>query len=91
MITAWLIIGFLGQGIFASRFLVQWVVSEKQGKSVIPLAFWHLSLAGSVFLLSYAIHRKDAVFILGQISGIFVYSRNLYLIRKQKRVRLEAD
>lgn len=78
----WLIIGFLGQALFSARFLVQWLVSEYKKISVIPVAFWWLSLAGSLLLLSYAISRKDPVFILGQSFGSIVYIRNLMLIRK---------
>jgi lipid-A-disaccharide synthase-like uncharacterized protein len=91
MAVVWIVIGFVGQAIFASRFLIQWLASEKAGKSIIPLAFWYLSMGGAVFLLAYAIYRKDAVFILGQASGIIVYARNLYLIRKNKEVTKESD
>lgn len=81
----WLYIGFFGQACFFSRFLVQWIVSERKGESVIPLSFWFFSLAGGLILLAYAIHRKDPVFILGQSMGSFIYLRNLMLIfRKAK-------
>jgi len=79
-----LIIGFAGQALFASRFIVQWIYSEKKGASVIPLAFWYLSIFGGIGLLTYAIFRKDPVIILGQSFGIFIYLRNLYLIYKKK-------
>ena len=79
-----LIIGFLGQGLFASRFIVQWLYSEKKGESVIPIAFWYLSIFGGLGLLTYAIFRKDPVIILGQTFGIFIYLRNLILIYKKK-------
>ena len=75
-----LIIGFLGQGLFASRFLVQWIYSEKKGESHIPIIFWYLSIFGGIGLLIYAIFRKDPVIILGQTFGIFIYLRNLILI-----------
>ena len=81
----WLGIGFFAQLMFSARFLVQWLASERAGKSIVPLLFWYLSIAGSALLLAYAIHRKDPVFILGQSVGIFIYSRNLYLIRREKR------
>lgn len=81
----WLAIGFLGQGLFSMRFLVQWLTSERQRKSVIPVAFWYFSLAGGITLLTYAIHRKDPVFIVGQITGVFIYSRNLYFIHRDRR------
>ncbi|MCI2394928.1 lipid-A-disaccharide synthase N-terminal domain-containing protein [Aliiroseovarius sediminis] len=82
--TIWIGIGFLGQALFTSRFLVQWIVSERRGESVIPLAFWWFSLAGGLTLLSYAIWRQDPVFILGQATGLFVYARNLILIRRRR-------
>ncbi|WP_260518536.1 lipid-A-disaccharide synthase N-terminal domain-containing protein [Aliiroseovarius sp. M344] len=82
--SIWLGIGFLGQLLFTSRFLVQWIVSERRGESVVPLAFWWFSLAGGLTLLSYAIWRQDPVFILGQATGLFVYVRNLILIRRRK-------
>tara|TARA_X000000950_G_C13821306_1_gene622032 strand:+ start:552 stop:848 length:297 start_codon:yes stop_codon:yes gene_type:complete len=78
-----LTIGFSGQGLFASRFIVQWIYSEKRGVSSIPLVFWYLSIFGGIGLLVYAIFRKDPVIILGQSFGIFIYLRNLYLIYKK--------
>ena len=75
-----LIIGFIGQGLFASRFIFQWLYSEKKGESSIPIIFWYLSIFGGIGLLTYAIFRKDPVIILGQIFGIFIYLRNLILI-----------
>ena len=85
----WLGLGFFAQLMFSARFLVQWLASERAGKSIVPLLFWYLSIAGSVLLLAYAIHRKDPVFILGQSMGIFIYSRNLYLIRREKKAALQ--
>jgi lipid-A-disaccharide synthase-like uncharacterized protein len=79
-----LIIGFFGQGLFASRFIIQWIYSEKMGESHIPLIFWYLSIFGGIGLLIYAIFRKDPVIILGQSFGLFVYSRNLFLIYNNK-------
>ncbi|RLB66865.1 MAG: lipid A biosynthesis protein [Deltaproteobacteria bacterium] len=87
----WLIIGFIGQGLFSARFLVQWLVSERQKHSIIPEAFWYLSLAGGLTLLTYSIHRKDPVFILGQSIGSFIYLRNLYFIRRDRKKRLENN
>ena len=78
-----LIIGFTGQGLFASRFIVQWIYSEKKGSSEIPIIFWYLSIFGGIGLLTYAIFRKDPVIILGQSFGIFIYLRNLILIYKK--------
>ena len=79
-----LIIGFLGQGIFASRFIIQWIYSEKKGESLIPITFWYLSILGGLSSLTYAIFRKDPVIISGQLFGILIYSRNLFLIYKKK-------
>jgi len=79
-----LLIGFLGQAIFASRFVIQWIYSERKGESVIPIHFWYLSIFGGLGLLTYAISRKDPVIITGQLFGIFIYTRNLILIYKKK-------
>ena len=80
----WLIVGFLGQALFSARFLVQWLYSERYKQSIVPIAFWFLSLGGSFTLLAYAIHRKDPVFILGQSMGFLIYTRNLILIRRTR-------
>lgn len=85
--TLWLILGYLGQALFFSRFLVQWVASERAGRSVVPVSFWFLSIAGGLILLAYSIWRKDPVFILGQSCGALIYARNLMLIRKEKGPR----
>ena len=89
-INAWVILGFVGQSMFGSRFFVQWIISEKRGESVIPEIFWYLSMGGSAILLTYAIYRRDPVFIMGQCSGLFVYIRNVMLIYKKKRVLATA-
>ena len=81
----WLTAGFGGQAVFAARFLVQWLASEKQHRSVIPIAFWYLSLGGGLVLLVYAIHLRDPVFIAGQATGAFIYLRNLMLLRGARR------
>ena len=77
-------LGMLGQVMFFSRFLVQWIASEKKGKSTIPVSFWHLSIGGGLLLLIYALWRKDPVITLGQLVGLFVYIRNLMLIYRHK-------
>lgn len=82
--TLWLAVGFLGQTLFFGRFLVQWIHSERHGRSIIPVAFWYLSLGGGFLLLAYSIYRRDPVFILGQAVGAFVYVRNLMLIRRNR-------
>ena len=79
----WLGVGFLGQAFFSSRFLVQWIASERRRESVVPVSFWYFSIGGGLTLLAYAIHRVDPVFIVGQAAGLFVYLRNLYLIRRK--------
>jgi lipid-A-disaccharide synthase-like uncharacterized protein len=84
-VQTWLVIGFLGQGIFTARFLVQWLASEKKKDSVVPVAFWWLSIGGGLTLLSYAIYREDPVIIAGQSLGVFIYTRNLMLVAKGKR------
>jgi lipid-A-disaccharide synthase-like uncharacterized protein len=78
----WLGVGFLGQAFFFSRFLVQWLASERAGRSIFPMAFWYLSLSGGFLLLLYAIYRRDPVFMVGQSTGTFIYLRNIRL-RKQ--------
>lgn len=88
--TFWLVLGFAGQALFSARFLLQWLVSEKQKKSVIPIGFWFFSLGGSLMLLIYAIHRKDPVFILGQATGFLIYTRNLQLIFREKKANASA-
>lgn len=85
----WIAVGFAGQALFSMRFLIQWLASERSGRSVIPVAFWYFSIGGGLTLLSYAIYRLDPVFILGQLTGVFIYSRNLYLIyREHKQVEV---
>jgi lipid-A-disaccharide synthase-like uncharacterized protein len=81
----WLLIGFIGQGLFFMRFFVQWIASERQKKSIIPDAFWYFSIFGGLTLLAYAIWRQDPVFILGQSTGLLIYTRNLYFIRKNRK------
>jgi lipid-A-disaccharide synthase-like uncharacterized protein len=76
----WLILGFTAQLLFSARFLVQWIVSERAGRSIVPISFWFLSILGGILLLSYAIRRRDPVFIAGQAMGVCVYARNLVLI-----------
>ncbi|OGK85035.1 MAG: lipid A biosynthesis protein [Candidatus Rokubacteria bacterium GWC2_70_16] len=83
--TFWLAVGFLGQAFFSMRFLVQWIASERKKESVIPVSFWFFSIGGGLTLLVYAVYRLDPVFILGQGAGLFVYLRNLFLIRRKER------
>ena len=74
----WFVVGFAGQAFFFSRFLVQWIASERAGRSVIPMSFWYLSLGGGLVLFAYAVHLGDPVFIVGQSTGAIIYLRNLY-------------
>lgn len=82
--NAWIVIGFAGQALFASRFLVQIVASERRRRSHVPVAFWYLSLSGGLLLLAYAISIRDPVFILGQSTGALIYLRNLWLIHQER-------
>ena len=84
-LDAWVLLGFVAQGFFSARFVVQWIASERAGKSVVPLTFWLLSIGGGVLLLAYALYRRDPVFIAGQGFGVFVYLRNLYFVMRERR------
>jgi lipid-A-disaccharide synthase-like uncharacterized protein len=88
--NGWVLFGFLGQAAFSARFIVQWIVSEKNRESTIPVVFWYLSLVGGLILFIYAIYKKDPVFVIGQGSGLFVYIRNLVLIKKKESQSLAA-
>ena len=80
----WVLLGFAAQALFTMRFAVQWIASERAGRSVIPLAFWIFSIGGGLLLLVYALYRKDPVFIAGQAFGVFVYFRNLYFVMRER-------
>lgn len=82
----WVVLGLIAQGLFTMRFLVQWIASERAGKSVVPMSFWLFSIGGGFLLFVYALYRKDPVFILGQGLGFFIYLRNLYFILRERRV-----
>ena len=84
----WVVVGLSGQMMFSMRFIIQWVSSERAHKSVIPTAFWYFSLAGGIILFTYAVYRRDPVFILGQSTGLLIYSRNIWLIHAEKRAAL---
>jgi lipid-A-disaccharide synthase-like uncharacterized protein len=86
----WVLLGFVAQGLFTMRFLVQWIASERAGRSVIPLAFWLFSIGGGLLLLVYALYRKDPVFIAGQAFGVFVYLRNLYFVLHERKEAASA-
>jgi lipid-A-disaccharide synthase-like uncharacterized protein len=86
----WILVGLAGQAFFFARFLIQWIVSERARRSIVPDSFWWFSVGGAAILLTYAIYRADPVFILGQSLGLLIYSRNIWLIRVEKR-RLAAE
>ena len=83
--TLVLVVGLAGQALFSARFVVQWIASERQRRSTVPVLFWHLSVAGGLTLFVYAAMRRDPVFMLGQGFGLFVYLRNLWLIRRHRQ------
>lgn len=82
--TVWTSIGFLGQAVFGIRFLIQWLRSEQAGHSVVPIAFWYVSLAGGVISLSYALHLHAWPLVLGQALPIPIYARNLYMVLRDR-------
>ena len=84
-VTPWLVVGFAGQALFFSRFLIQWIQSERLGRSTVPRIFWYLSLGGGLILLTYAIHLRDPVFIVGQGMGLIIYLRNLQFRLRERR------
>jgi len=86
----WVLLGFAAQAFFTMRFVVQWIASERVGKSVIPIAFWWFSIGGGLLLLVYALYRRDPVFIAGQSFGVFVYLRNLYFVLRERRQQAAA-
>lgn len=89
--SLWLALGLFGQGLFAARFLVQWLASERAGRSVVPLAFWFFSIGGGLITLVYGIKQREPVIIMGQSLSIFIYVRNLMLIGREKRREKAAE
>lgn len=83
--TVWIGIGLFGQLLFGLRFLMQWLHSEARGKSLIPRSFWYLSVAGGAILLSYAIYRREPVFIIGELLTLLVFIRNVQLLPSRRR------
>ncbi len=86
----WLGVGFLAQGLFGARFLVQWLHSEKHRKSIVPVMFWWFSLIGGIAMLIYSIHLRDPVYISGQAFGLIVYIRNIWLLYREHKTRAPA-
>ena len=87
-LDAWVMLGWFAQLLFSGRFLVQWLASERAKRSVVPVAFWYLSVAGGALLFAYALSRRDPVFIVGQGGGLLIYLRNLWLIHRERRASL---
>lgn len=85
ILNPWFLVGFLGQALFFSRWIIQWYASEKRKESYVPLAFWYLSLAGATLVMGYAFEKADPVFMLGQTVGILNYSRNIWLIHRRRK------
>jgi lipid-A-disaccharide synthase-like uncharacterized protein len=83
----WFALGIVGQLMFSGRFLVQWLVSEKQSKSVVPIAFWYFSIGGGICLFVYGIKQAEPIIILGQSIGLLIYARNLYFIRRERKTQ----
>jgi lipid-A-disaccharide synthase-like uncharacterized protein len=86
----WLAFGIVAQILFTARMVVQWLASERAGRSVVPVAFWVLSLVGGLMTLIYGIQRREAVIIMGQVLAVFIYIRNMMLIIKSKSKQSEA-
>lgn len=82
--TVWVLVGLFGQLMFTARFIIQWLASERAGRSVVPVAFWYFSLAGGLIVLAYGLHKWEPVIILGQLPGTVIYLRNLMLIHRAK-------
>ena len=80
----WVALGFLAQALFSMRFLVQWIASERAGRSIIPMAFWLFSIGGGALLFAYSLYRRDPVYIAGQGLGLFIYLRNLYFVLRER-------
>ena len=83
----WKVVGLIGQVTFGSRFIIQWLVSEKEGRSVIPVSFWYLSVIGAAITLVYAVHIEEPVFMLPQLAALLIYARNLYFVQREKRAK----
>jgi lipid-A-disaccharide synthase-like uncharacterized protein len=87
----WLAFGIVAQILFTARMVVQWIASERAGRSVVPVAFWVLSLVGGLMTLAYGIERREAVIIMGQVLAVFIYIRNMMLIIRNRSKQSEAE
>ncbi len=88
--SVWIAVGFVGQVVFGLRFVIQWIATEREKKVVVPLAFWYLSLTGTIILLSYSIYKVDPVFIAGFSLNMIIYLRNLYFARLHRKPLTET-
>jgi lipid-A-disaccharide synthase-like uncharacterized protein len=88
--SIWTVVGFAGQVVFGSRFVVQWIATERQKRSVVPTAFWYLSVVGTIVLLVYSIYRLDPVFIAGFSLNMLIYLRNLYFIHSRPTESMQS-
>jgi lipid-A-disaccharide synthase-like uncharacterized protein len=89
--SVWKVVGWLGNGVFFARFFVQWYVTEKKKRVVVPTAFWWLSLAGSLLLLAYSLHKRDSVFICAYAVAWIPYIRNLIIHRRHKDAHTDCS
>ena len=89
--SVWVLVGIAGQLLFSARFIIQWLASERAGRSIVPVAFWFVSIGAAGLVLAYGLYRRDPVIILGQSLGMPVYVRNLMLIHRERRERLRRD
>ena len=87
----WIILGFTAQFVFFMRFVVQWYASEKNKKTVVPVAFWYLSIGGTLLILVYSIYRKDIVFIVASVLNSLMYLRNLQIYHHHRNANIEPD
>ncbi len=88
----WVLFGLSAQAAFTARFLIQWIASERRGKSYVPIAFWYLSLVGGAMLFTYAAFwKRDIVVMMGQTVGCVVYIRNLMLLHREKRLGADEE
>ena len=87
----WLVFGIVAQLLFGARFIVQWIASERAGRSIMPLAFWFFSMAGGLMTLVYGLVRREPIIILGQTLSTVIYVRNLMLIFREKRAHLARE